>query len=139
MPVTIKNTDVIRKALSSIEESLRSAYVKTGSKKLYVHKNSLYTDPNFTKIAGHFQGRQIVLRGEKKSIRVKSSRRSKRSKPSKSVSFSNTNNSKSRNNSRNAVASMESNNTGVASMESNNTTGVASMNSNGNNWRKNRK
>lgn len=77
MRFTIKKIEEIKKALSSIEDSLVNSYLKVGTKKYYVHKNSLYTDPNFTKIAGHFQNGMAMLQHKRK---MTLSRRSKKSK-----------------------------------------------------------
>ena len=74
MRFTVKKMDEIKKSLSMIEENLLNAYVKVGTKKLFVHKNTLYTDPNFVKIAGHFQDGMAILKHKKKTkiIRTKS-------------------------------------------------------------------
>ena len=89
MRFTVKKMDEIKKSLSMIEENLLNAYVKVGTKKLFVHKNTLYTDPNFTKIAGHFQDGMAILKHKKKSKLIRS-----KSKTSVKSNSNNSNNSR---------------------------------------------
>jgi hypothetical protein len=93
MRFTVKKMDEIKKSLNMIEENLLNAYVKVGTKKLFVHKNTLYTDPNFVKIAGHFQDGMAMLKGKKKSKLIRSKSRSSARKSSKKISM-NSNNSR---------------------------------------------
>lgn len=76
---TLKKMDIIRKSLSSIEDTIRSAYVKIKTKKYYVNKSTLYTSPDFTKIAGHFQNGMAMLRSSRKSSRSRTMRTKKNS------------------------------------------------------------
>jgi hypothetical protein len=93
MRFTVKKMDEIKKSLNMIEQNLLNAYVKVGTKKLFVHKNTLYTDPNFVKIAGHFQDGMAMLKDKKKSKLIRSKSKTTARKSSKKI-FMNSNNSR---------------------------------------------
>lgn len=151
MRFTIKKIEEIKKALSSVEDSLVNSYLKVGTKKYFVHKNSLYSDPNFTKIAGHFQNGMAMIQHKRKMTLSKRSKKSKntlsntsngnkasnnltmnKNKSNNSISNSNSNGNKNRSNNSNSNKNKSNNSNGNKVMNNSNSNKNRSINSNGN-------